>query len=210
VPASLGSARRAISHPGGDSLAPKHGCIGSVEGGAGFEIAKHLIEAGAPNSIRQAVMQLREHSHAAILEALDEPDLPQGATRLELLGQQIADQRTELAGATRGRDADGTDLAVEIEVQVAHPSGAVEAKGNLDQAAQERAEQPRSGLDQRAQPLHIETVRGGRGAVEGSSTASVPRCMCELGVSPYTKLASAPLSRCIETPPVPQTILLRC
>jgi hypothetical protein len=108
-------------------------------------------------------MHFREHSHAPILEALDEPDLPQGAARLELLGQQIADQRTELAGATRGRDADGTDLAVEIEVQVVHPSGTVESKGNLDQAAQERAEQPRSGLDQRAQPLHIETVRGSRG-----------------------------------------------
>jgi hypothetical protein len=78
------------------------------------------------------VVHLREQSRAAILEALDEPDLPQGATPFELVGQQIADQRTQLTGAARGWDADGADLAFEIEVEVVHPSGAVEAKGNLN------------------------------------------------------------------------------
>ena len=133
-----------------DSFALKYGCVGPVKRGSGVKVVKHLVQAGAPDSVRQAVVHLRQQSHAAILEALDEPDLPEGATPFELVGQQIADQRTELTGAARGWDADAADLAAEIEVQVIHPSGAVEAKGNLNQSAQERAKQACPGLDQRA------------------------------------------------------------
>src|SRR5664280_3907257 len=81
----------------------------------------------------------------------------------------------------------------------------VEAKGNLNQAAQEWSQQARPGLDQRAQPICIETVWGGR-RVEHSQRAQVHvpiRCfpVDETGVRTTEPLHSTPPStRCDRTP----------
>ena len=190
----------------GIRLTLKHGGIGPIEGGTGFKIVEHLVEVGAPNSVRQAVMHLGEQRHAAILEALDEPDLPKGSTRLELVGQQIANQGTEFAGTTRGRDADRADLAVEIEVWIVHPRGPVEAKWNLDQSAQERAEQAFPSLDQGAQPTHVKAARGSRGIKQSHRAYVHVRC-CRLAVDETGVRTTEPLH---PAPPVLREIVRRC
>ena len=192
--------------PWGDALGRNLGCPGSIEGRAGVEIEEHLVEAGAPDPVHQGVVDLHEQTHAAVFEALEEPDLPQRAVSLELVAEQIAHQGAELAGAARGRDADAADVAVEIEVRVIHPRRPVQTKGDLDQATQERAEPPRPGLEQGAQSMHIEAAGGGRG-VEHHQTPRVHVPTRRLAVYEAGVHATEPLHR---TPSAPPVIIPRC
>ena len=68
VPAKRGSARRHLP-PVRDSLALKIARVyRSAGGGPGFEVVEHLVNACAPDSVRQAVMHLCEEGYSAVLE----------------------------------------------------------------------------------------------------------------------------------------------
>ena len=185
----------------GDALAGNLGGTGPIKRRAGIDVEEHLVQAGGSGPVHQSVVDLHEQSHAAILEALDEPDLPQRAVPLELVAEQVARQGTELARPARGRHAYPADLALEIDVRVVHPGGAVEAKGDPYQATQERPEQPGPGFEQGAQAIHVEAVGGAR-RVEHHQRPGVHVPTGRLAIDKAGVHATEPLHRTPSTSPV--------
>ncbi len=106
-------------------------------------------------------MGLGEDGEAVVVEALDEPDLPERLVAVELLGEDAAGQVLQLAlGAGRG-ERGGAHVVAQVEVWVVDPLRAALAErdeGEPLAVARHEGEATFEGLE--------EVGVGGRGALE--------------------------------------------
>ena len=94
--------------------------------GVGLEVDEVDEELGPRDAVDRRVVQLGHERHVAVLEALDDGELPQRSAAVERDAGDVADELTQLAeGAGRGR-GDAADVAVEVEVLVLDPHRVVE------------------------------------------------------------------------------------
>src|ERR671922_482567 len=66
-------------------------------------------------------MRLRQHCEPAPLEAVDEPDLPERLSPVELLREHAPGKRSQLVFATRRRQRRQPDVITQIQVRIVDP-----------------------------------------------------------------------------------------
>ena len=104
------------------------------------EVVHHRHHDHAGGAVDRGVVVLREQRPAAVLEALDDVDLPQRAGAVHRPADDAGDLLGELVAAAGRRQAHVADVEVEVEVRVHHPVRVVEAHRHLDDAAAHRLE----------------------------------------------------------------------
>ena len=67
------------------------------------------------------MVSLREHRPVAVLESLDDPDLPQGLRSIELLGHDPAYELAQFALTAGRRQSRVPDVVVDVEMRIVHP-----------------------------------------------------------------------------------------
>ena len=133
-----------VHHSSGEQLRERVGngstgrsTSGSGSGGSGSMSKSTVAELAARHAVDDRVVDLGEDGDLAALEPLDDPELPERLATVELDGDEVADEVAELLGATGRRDADASDVGVDVEVGVLDPARAVEPERHLDQAPAE-------------------------------------------------------------------------
>lgn len=76
-------------------------------------------------------MRLDEQCGPAVLEALDEPHVPERAATVERDLGEVGDELPELAGPARRRQPQTVQVVVELEIGIRHEHGQVEPEGHL-------------------------------------------------------------------------------
>ena len=99
----------------------------------GIGVEHRQCQLVARHSVDRRVMRLREHRDVALLEALDDPRLPQWLPPVERPGDDLLRQRGQLVRATRRGHRDVVEMEVEVEVGVLDPERMVEAERHLDE-----------------------------------------------------------------------------
>ena len=95
-------------------------------------------ELGAGGAVDGGVVDLGDDADAVVLEALDDPQLPQRADRSSGVLAIWPAISAELAAAAGAGRADAADVVVEVEVRVLDPDRVVEPERHLHEPAAER------------------------------------------------------------------------
>src|SRR5581483_5956573 len=94
------------------------------------------------------VVHLGDDADVAVLEALDDVDLPERPAPVELPAGDVAGQLGQLVIATGGRRGDAPQVVVEVEVGILDPHRVVQIEGNRRQTPGELRDQVQAPLDQ--------------------------------------------------------------
>ena len=132
-----------------------------------LEIEERGQELGARRAIHRRVVHLGDERDAVVLEALDDPDLPQRLAALELHARDVAHDVGQLAQRAGRRHADPFDVAVDVEVRVVDPHRVVQPQRHIDDPLAERSHQMHAIGD--VSPHGLERVATGhrRGVEDG-------------------------------------------
>ena len=127
---------------------------------------------GAGHSVDGGVVQLGEGRHPAILETLDQIQLPERAGTIQRSCVDPRHQLRQLSAIARRWHGDVTDVEIEIELGVLDPVRVIEAEGNGHEFAAKRREQVDPAGDERSERLEVESIRG-RGRVQDDHAGDV-------------------------------------
>jgi len=133
---------------GGEVLAGQRDGLVEALGGGRLDVEQVHQEVGTGGTVDGAVVDLGDDADATVLEALDDPHLPQRAIAVELAAGDLPGELTQLAAPARGRGADAPQVVVEVEVLVLDPHRVVEAEGDLGEAAVEQRRHVQPGADE--------------------------------------------------------------
>ena len=92
------------------------------------DVEQDLAEAGAGDAVDDGVVHLRDDGDPAVLQPLDEPQLPQRFRTVQLVRHQASDQLVELGSAAGGRHPDAPDVEVDVDLVVLDEVGPVESQ----------------------------------------------------------------------------------
>ena len=95
----------------------------------GTEVEQHRREVDARDAVDHRVVGLRQQAEAAVVEALDEPHLPQRLGAVELLGEHARAEVHELLVAARRGQRGVAHVVLEVEVGVVGPQRAARVGG---------------------------------------------------------------------------------
>ena len=90
----------------------------------GREVEQDRREVDARDAVDQRVVGLGDQREAVVLEALDQPHLPQRLRAVELLGEDPRGQVLQLLPAARRGQRGVADVVLEVEARVVDPHGA--------------------------------------------------------------------------------------
>ena len=90
----------------------------------GAQVHDHRQQVRAGDPVDQGVVRLGQHRPAAVLEALDHPDLPERLGAVELLRHDPADELAQLALATGGGQRRVAQVVLNVEMRVVDPDRA--------------------------------------------------------------------------------------
>ena len=124
----LGLVRHVLGRPGVGADVAALGL--DIEHGDGHLVARHAVD--------RRVVGLREHRDVAVLEAFDDPRLPQRLPPVERPGDDLLGQGRELAHASRLGHRDVVEMEVEVEVRVFDPDRVVHSERHFDEPPAER------------------------------------------------------------------------
>ena len=117
------------------------------------------------HAVDGGVMHLGDDADVAVLETLDDPQLPQRAAAVERAPGDLGRQLGELVEAAGSRQRGPPDVVVEIEVGILDPHRVMQAERDLDHAPAERLEARESVGDELPHRLDREAA-GNVGGVE--------------------------------------------
>ena len=131
----LGLVRHVLGRPGVGTDVAAFGL--DIEHGDGHLVARHAVD--------RRVVGLREHRDVAVLEAFDDPRLPERLPPVERPGDDLLCQGRELAHASRLGHRDVVEVEVEVEVRVFDPHWVVHSERHFDESPSKwgREVQPR-------------------------------------------------------------------
>ena len=98
--------------------------------GVGTQVHDHGQQVGPRHPVDQGVVRLGQHGPAAVLEALDDPDLPERLGAVELLRHDPPDQLAQLALAPGGGQRGVAQVVLDVEVGVVHPDRPPQLEGD--------------------------------------------------------------------------------
>ncbi len=132
---ALASPRASISRrPGGSAAGRRAPCVprpGRVARAARVDEHVHDLHPGDP--VGQGVVELVEQSDPALLEAVDQMELPQRPRAVERRGDDAGDVVGHGARVAGGLDAALPDVEGDVEVGVLDPVGMIEPERDLGQ-----------------------------------------------------------------------------
>ncbi len=127
----LGVARRLQHRLGrelrGRRLRGRHPVVAHQLARAGVDVEQHLAEVDRRDAVDQDLVGLREQRDAAVLETLDEVDLPQRAVGVEPARHDARGQVAQLVEGARTRQRGAAYVVGEVEVLVVDPDGVGQA-----------------------------------------------------------------------------------
>ena len=94
------------------------------------QVHDHRQQVRAGNPVDQRVVRLGQHRPAAVLEALDHPDLPERLGAIELLRHHATDQLAQFALAARSGQRRVAQVVLDVEVRVVDPDRTPQLEGN--------------------------------------------------------------------------------
>ena len=164
-----------LAETGGGGMAQQLEVVGDVVGLAvhrrgwvgrlRLEVEQVDHQLGAGGTVDGRVVHLGDHADAVLLQALDDPQLPEGAGPVEGGAGDLAGQLAELAASAGGGAGDAVDVKVEVEVGIFDPHRVGEVQGHLHQPASERRHQVDPPADELLDVLEG-VAAGDRGRVE--------------------------------------------
>ena len=137
----------------------------------GLEVHQHRGETRTGDTVEQAVVVLHHRSGPVVRESVDEPHLPQRMTAIELAAEDLSGERCEFLESSGGGNLDVEHMAVDVEVVVVDPHGAIEPERDLLQLPHELRRQ-RQPLEQRLAHRQERILRC-LGAVENGQPTDV-------------------------------------
>ena len=111
----LGGARLGVRLPGAARVSDRRR--------VGREVEQHRREVDARDAVDQRVVGLGDQREAVVLEALDQPHLPQRLGAVELLGEDARGQVLQLLLAARRGQRGVAHVVLEVEARVVDPHG---------------------------------------------------------------------------------------
>ena len=96
------------------------------------------------------MVHLGDEGDLAVLEALDDPHLPQGPVAVELAADDVGREIAQLAHAAGRGEGGPPQVVVDVELRIVDPHGVAEAQRHLDEAALEDGGQGDAVVDQLA------------------------------------------------------------
>ena len=110
------------------------------------------MQVGAGDAVDRRVVHLGDEADLAVVEALDEPQLPQRPAAVERAAGDVADDLGQLVHRARRRHGDAVEVGVEVEVGVLDPHRMAEVERHRHQPAAERLEQVQPAVAAGARP----------------------------------------------------------
>ena len=107
----LGARRLGLGHPR----------LAAVARPVGREVEQHAGEVDARDAVDQRVVGLREQGEAAVVQALDEPQLPQRLRAIQALGEHAPGERQQRRFVTGLGQGGVADVVGEVERRVVDP-----------------------------------------------------------------------------------------
>ena len=145
-----------------------HGAPECAAAAVGREVEQHRRQIDPRDPVDQRVVGLGDQREAVVLEALDQPHLPQRLGAVELLGEDPRGQVAQLLPAARGRQRGMADVVLEVEARVVDPyrPAAVERRmGELVAVARHEVQPPADLLEK--------LIHRGRRALDDRQPADV-------------------------------------
>jgi hypothetical protein len=87
----------------------------------GGDVEEHGGDVDARHAVDQGVVGLGDQREAVVVDAVDEPDLPQRAAAVQALGEQPPGQALELLVVARRRQPGVAQVVAQVEVRVVDP-----------------------------------------------------------------------------------------
>ena len=137
-------------------------------GRVGLQVEQYAEELGARDTVDCAVVHLGDQGDLPVLQALDDPHLPQGPIAVQLAADDVRGEVAELADAARCRECGPPQVVVDVEIGVVDPDGVAEPHRHLHQTALEDGSEGDAVADQladapeRVAPRHRGRVEHGR------------------------------------------------
>ena len=110
---------------------------GGSSTGVGFEIQDAREQARTRHAVDRRVVHAGDDRDRAVLDTLDDPELPERSRPIEGTARDVADDVGELLGAARGRHRDVANVVVEVEVGVVEPDRSVQIERDVREPATE-------------------------------------------------------------------------
>ena len=111
--------------------------------------------ASPEQAVGEAVVHLGDHREPVAVEAVDEPEPPQGLGPVELLGQDPPGEPLQLPDVTGRRQGRVAQVEAQVEPVVVHPTGLAEARHPCESLAEPRG-LVQLGLGERQHPLEVD------------------------------------------------------
>ena len=151
----------------------------------GGEVEEDGRDVDTRHAVRERVVRLVDQPHVpAVVEALDEPQLPQRPVAVEELAHQALGQREEVAPAPRLRELGEVHVAGDVEAVVVDPHRVPDTERHVHDPPPEARDQVQARPDQLADVVEAEAaavVEEGR-AVEHRDRADLHRRLAPLEV----------------------------
>ena len=161
-----------LADPAGGGVAEQLEVVGDVLGlvlrgrgrlgGLGLQVEQVDHQLGARAAVDGGVVDLGDDADAVLLEALDDPQLPQGTGAVQRGAGDLPGHLAQLAAAAGGGAADAADVEVQVEVRVLDPERVRQVERHLAEPAGERRHQVEPASDELLEVL--ERVAAGDGA----------------------------------------------
>jgi hypothetical protein len=131
----------------------------------GAEVEQDAEDLRARHAVDDRVVDLGQHRHAPLGQAVDDVELPQRVRAIERPRDDACDLLGERMLVARRRGGGLADVEVEVEVLVLDPVRVVQAERHLGQAPAEGRQQVQALADE---PADVLAGQSAPGAVDGS------------------------------------------